>query len=85
RYPAAALVTFNTHDLATYSGWRSFADLAHKRSLGIDPGESDDSRRHALHMLADALRYQGIQQEDIYAVLTFMARTPSRLLAISLE
>ncbi|WP_031337098.1 4-alpha-glucanotransferase [Rhodopseudomonas sp. B29] len=85
RYPAAALVTFNTHDLATYSGWRAFADLAQKRALGLDPGESDDSRRYALQMLGDALRYQGIQQEDIYAVLTFMARTPARLLAISLE
>lgn len=84
-YPSEALVTFNTHDLATYSGWRSFADLQFKRSIGVDPGESDDSRRHALHMLGDALRHQGIQHDDIYAVLTFLARTPSRLLAISLE
>jgi 4-alpha-glucanotransferase len=84
-YLPEALVTFNTHDLATYSGWRSFADLQFKRSVGVDPGESDDARRHALNMLGDALRHQGIQHEDIYAVLTFLARTPSRLLAISLE
>ena len=50
-YPANALVTFNTHDLSTYAGWRSFSDLKLKRSLGIDPGESDDARWHALAML----------------------------------
>ncbi|MCG6203793.1 4-alpha-glucanotransferase [Rhodopseudomonas sp. HC1] len=84
-YLPEALVTFNTHDLATYSGWRSFADLQFKRSIGVDPGESDDARRNALNMLGDVLRQQGIQHEDIYAVLTFLSRTPSRLLAISLE
>ncbi len=47
-YSANALVTFNTHDLSTYAGWRSFSDLKLKRSLGIDPGESDDERWHAL-------------------------------------
>ena len=47
-YSANALVTFNTHDLSTYAGWRSFSDLKLKRSLGIDPGESDDARWHAL-------------------------------------
>lgn len=84
-YLPNALVTFNTHDLATYSGWRASTDLHLKRSIGVDPGESDDSRRHALVMLGDALRHQGIEQDDIYAVLTFLARTPSRLLAIALE
>jgi 4-alpha-glucanotransferase len=84
-YLPNALVTFNTHDLATYSGWRALADLHLKRSLGVDPGESDDSRRHALTMLGEALRHQGIEQDDIYAVLTFLARTKSRLLAIALD
>ncbi|WP_047309766.1 4-alpha-glucanotransferase [Rhodopseudomonas palustris] len=84
-YLPNALVTFNTHDLATYSGWRALTDLYLKRSIGVDPGESDDSRHHALAMLGDALRHQGIEHEDIYAVLTFLARTPSRLLAIALE
>jgi 4-alpha-glucanotransferase len=55
-YSANALVTFNTHDLSTYAGWRSFGDLKTKRSLGIDPGESDDARWHALAMLDDVLR-----------------------------
>jgi 4-alpha-glucanotransferase len=84
-YAANALVTFNTHDLSTYAGWRSFSDLALKRSLGIDPGESDDARWHAMTMLSDILRHQAIDHHDLYAVGSFLARTKSRLLAISLE
>ena len=84
-YLANALVTFNTHDLSTYAGWRSFSDLKLKRSLGIDPGESDDARWHALAMLDDVLRHHGIDSHDIYSVANFLARTRSRLLAISLE
>jgi len=84
-YTSNALVTFNTHDLSTYAGWRCFSDLALKRSLGIDPGESDDARWHALAMLTDVLRHHSIDRDDLYAVAGFLARTKSRLLAISLE
>jgi 4-alpha-glucanotransferase len=84
-YAPNALVTFNTHDLSTYAGWRSFSDLKLKRSLGIDPGESDEARWHALTMLTDILRHHAIDRDDLYAVTGFLARTRSRLLAISLE
>jgi 4-alpha-glucanotransferase len=84
-YSPNALVTFNTHDLSTFAGWRSFGDLKLKRSIGIDPGESDDARWHALTMLDDVLRHHAIDRNDIYAVASFLARTRSRLLAISLE
>jgi len=84
-YSPNALVTFNTHDLSTYAGWRSFSDLALKRSLGIDPGESDDARWQALAMLTEVLRHHGIDRHDLNAVVGFLARTKSRLLAISLE
>ena len=84
-YATNALVTFNTHDLSTYAGWRSFSDLKLKRSIGIDPGESDDARWHALHMLSDVLRHHAIDDHDLYAVAGFLAQTKSRLLAISLE
>jgi 4-alpha-glucanotransferase len=84
-YSANALVTFNTHDLSTYAGWRTFSDLKLKRSLGIDPGESDDSRWHALNMLSDILLRDGIDGHDLYAVAGFLARTKSRLLTISLD
>jgi 4-alpha-glucanotransferase len=84
-YAPDALVTFNTHDLPTFAGWQGLSDLALKRSLGIDPGESDDSRRHAIAMLSDALRHQAISSEGLYAVAQFLARTRTRLLAIALE
>jgi 4-alpha-glucanotransferase len=84
-YAENALVTFNTHDLSTYAGWRSFSDLRLKRSLGLDPGESDDARWHALAMLSDVLRHHAIDSHDLFAVAGFLARTKSRLLAISLE
>ncbi|GAC1631229.1 MAG: hypothetical protein NVS4B4_13310 [Bradyrhizobium sp.] len=84
-YAANSLVTFNTHDLSTYAGWRSFSDLQLKRSLGIDPGESDDARWQALAMLSDVLRHHAIDSHDLYAIAGFLARTRSRLLAISLD
>ena len=85
RYLPNALVTFNTHDLSTYAGWRSFGDLKIKRSIGIDPGESDDARWHALTMLDDVLRHHAIDDNDLYAIAAFLSKTRSRLLAISLE
>jgi 4-alpha-glucanotransferase len=84
-YSPNALVTFNTHDLSTYAGWRSFSDLKLKRSIGIDPGETDDARWHALAMLNDVLHHNGIDRHDLAAVVGFLARTKSRLLTISLE
>jgi 4-alpha-glucanotransferase len=84
-YLPNALVTFNTHDLSTYAGWRSFGDLKIKRSIGIDPGESDDARWRALTMLDDVLRHYAIDGNDLYAIAAFLSKTRSRLLAISLE
>jgi 4-alpha-glucanotransferase len=85
RYQPNALITFNTHDLSTYAGWRSFSDLRMKRSLGLDPGEADDARWYALGLLDEVLRSQDIHQNDLYSVAKFLARTKSRLMAISLE
>ena len=84
-YAPNALITFSTHDLSTYAGWRSFGDLNTKRGLGIDPGETDEQRWRALAMLDDVLRHNGIDRNDLYSVTAFLARTRSRLLAISLE
>lgn len=84
-YRPNALVTLNTHDLCTYAGWRSFSDLKVKLSLGLDPGENDQARWDALGMLDEILRQNGITANDLYSVLAFLSRTPSRLLAVSLE
>jgi len=84
-YRPNALVTLNTHDLCTYAGWRSFSDLKMKRSLGLDPGEDDQARWDALGGLDAILRQNGINANDLYSVLAFLSRTPSRLLAVSME
>lgn len=84
-YSEKSLVTFNTHDLASFAGWRDAGDLALKQSLGIDPGESIEARHHARQMLSDVLRGETIEQDDYFGVLRFLARTRSRLLAVALD
>ena len=84
-YAPNALITFNTHDLSTYAGWRSFGDLNTKRGLGIDPGETDEERWRALALLDEVLRHNGIDKNDLYATISFMSRTRTRLLAVALE
>lgn len=84
-YLPDALVTFNTHDLSTYAGWRSFSDLKTKRALGIDPGETDEGRWHALGQLDDVLRRHDIHNHDFYSVARFLSRTRSRMMAVSME
>ncbi len=85
RYAENALVTFNTHDLASFAGWRDAADLALKQSLGIDPGESIEARREALRMLSDVLRGEAIAHDDFLGVLHFLSKTRARLLAVALD
>jgi 4-alpha-glucanotransferase len=84
-YRQNALVTFGTHDVSTFAGWRDHRDLAVKRALGIDPGETSEQRHGAFHALDQALRQRGIEGADFPAVANFLAGTPSRLLVISLE
>jgi 4-alpha-glucanotransferase len=85
RYAENALVTFNTHDLASFAGWKSSHDLATKRALGLDPGESDDARRHAHWALRERLTAHGISRDDFPGVVKFLSDTPSRMLAIALD
>lgn len=86
-YPAEALATFNTHDLPTFSGWLAAHDLKVKRGIGLDPGESDESRAWAQRKLHDILteRGQGHAPDSIEAVSAFLAATPSRLVVMSLD
>jgi 4-alpha-glucanotransferase len=88
-YRRNALVTFSTHDLPTFPGWIAGHDLGVKRNLGLDPGESDEARWHALHELRAALGRNGIDPPEgalrLFDVLRYLARTPTRLLAVSIE
>jgi 4-alpha-glucanotransferase len=82
RYPERALATFNTHDLPTYKGWLSGHDLRLKRSIGVDPGETDDDRERSRHELRVALSTDG---RSFVPVAEYLARTPSRMLCIGIE
>lgn len=84
RYASDALVTFSTHDLPTFAGWASGHDLQTKRALGLDPGESDEQRHWALAAFrAAAHRSEG--GIDFHDAIGFLARTPSRILAVAME
>jgi 4-alpha-glucanotransferase len=86
-YPGEALATFNTHDLASFAGWRSGHDLDAKIALGLDPGETEDVRAKAAAALRDRLARSapGFSPSDFAAVAAFLAATPSRLAAVALE
>jgi 4-alpha-glucanotransferase len=87
-YRSNALVTFDTHDLASFAGWLAGHDLHVKRAIGIDPGESDQQRERARHQLREVLRECALGHEGearFTDVLRFLARTPSRLLVVALD
>jgi len=84
-YRANALAAFNTHDLATFAGWFSGHDLAVKRGIGADPGESSEERSLARAKLRDALGLPGPDDADFLAVARYLARTPSRLVMLAME
>ena len=85
-YPGQALATFNTHDLPTFRGWMSGHDLGTKRALGLDPGESDDARRHAQEALRRVLSRDPHASADSYAAASaFLATSPARLVMVSAE
>ncbi|HET9814345.1 MAG TPA: 4-alpha-glucanotransferase [Xanthobacteraceae bacterium] len=84
-YRENALVSFGTHDIATFAGWRDRHDLAVKQAIGLDAGETGEQRHGALEALRQALHQHGLQTEDFTAVARYLADTPSRLLVISME
>lgn len=91
-YPANALCSFSTHDLATFDGYLSAADLELRRSVGF---LSEDSMAHALderrRNLQAFLRAFGGDEhlsspDTLFALMIgFLLRTPSRLVLIGLD
>ena len=60
-------------------------DLAVKRRLGINPGETARQRREAQRKLSSALSARGAPAIDFTSIAGFLARTPSRLLVVAIE
>jgi 4-alpha-glucanotransferase len=84
-YARNALVTFATHDLPTFAGWMSGRDLAVKRDLGMDPGETDKERAAARDAIARTMASRGLNTLDYPSVGKFLSETPSRFLVVSVE
>jgi len=85
QFSTNALVTFNTHDLSSFAGWRSGHDLRVKQSLAIEPGEREDDRHRAVAALGEALAGNGIPAADFAAVMAYLSRTPSRILSVAID
>jgi 4-alpha-glucanotransferase len=84
-YRENALVTFSSHDLATFAGWTRAHDLAVKRELNMDPGETSEQRKAAQLELRRALSVSVADDLDFPSVAGFLAQTPSRLLVVAIE
>jgi 4-alpha-glucanotransferase len=86
-YPAEALATFNTHDMASFRGWLEGHDLRVKRAIGLDPGESDEERAQSQAALRAALARwaPSYPPDDVAAIAAFLGATPSRLAVIALD
>jgi 4-alpha-glucanotransferase len=82
QYRTNAIATFNTHDLATFSGWMNGHDLAVKHAIGINPGETEQDRDGSRAALLAALGKPQARFEDVAA---YLAATPTRLVSIGIE
>jgi 4-alpha-glucanotransferase len=84
-YRQDALVTFATHDLPTFEGWRNGDDLVVRRALGLKSGETRRQRQISVTALRRALRLSDSEQTEFPDAVRFLAGAPSRLLMVSME
>jgi 4-alpha-glucanotransferase len=99
-YPRMALATVNTHDLPPLVGWMEGRDIMLRAELGdlADPGQAAtmrEGRRHDRAALVDSLIEAGLLPDSarenvtsdalIAAVHSFIRRTPSALVGLSLD
>ena len=82
-YRERALATFSTHDLPTFAGWISGHDLALKRSIGVDSGESNEDRERAQTALKSVVAPGG--DVSFESIVSFLAATPARLISVAIE
>ena len=86
-YAPAALASFSTHDLPTYLGWQQGLDIGWRARLGhMEPeaAEAALARRREEARAFLAVSDAGGDAGET-AVERFLARTPSRLVALQLE
>lgn len=80
-YDRDAIASFSTHDLPTWRGWRQGDDIAARARLsGTDPAPQLAERAEEVAALDRLLPDPGMD-----ALHGFLARTPSRLVAVQAE
>jgi 4-alpha-glucanotransferase len=84
-YRENALVSFGTHDLPTFTGWKDQHDFTVKEGLRIDPGETRAERHAAFDALRHALAARGLGEPEFGAVVRYLRDTPCRLLVVAIE
>lgn len=95
-YPELAVATPTSHDAAPLAGFLHGTDIALRHGAGAHtPGSSAEGDREArsrdLHMLADALRDQGLPTPDgdstafIAACHAYLARSPAMVLMLNAD
>jgi 4-alpha-glucanotransferase len=96
RYPKLALAAVTTHDLPTAAGWLRGDDLRELAAIGVVAAEDLPARSEALRRereeLCALLEAEGVLApgergtgEVVAALYAFLARTPSMLVAATLE
>jgi 4-alpha-glucanotransferase len=92
-YPRLALAAATTHDLPTVAGFFSGSDLQHLRDIGAAPAGGDGAdqaaQRASLRRLLEDEGLLDPGEDDVGAIVAalygFLARTPSMLVAATLE
>lgn len=91
-YPANALCSFSTHDLATFDGYLSGSDLELRKSVGFLSedalGGALEERRRNLEAFRRAFGIDGDLDsihEFFARMIGFLLRTPCRLILIGLD
>jgi phosphoglucomutase len=88
-YPEAALASFGTHDLPTWTGWRQGRDIAARARIGDwpDAATAEAQATRAAEVAGfDAASEAAPGRQAARATLdAFLARTPARLVALQIE
>lgn len=83
-YDTHALTSFGTHDLPPYRAWREGRDIDWREKLGSVTGEAAEAMR--ARRAEETLALEAVVGgADIQSVHGFLARTPSRLVAVQIE
>lgn len=84
QYDEAAIASFSTHDLPTWHGWRKGADITARHDIGgLDDAHTEHELGRRVREVEAMDRVLPDTGKD--ALHDFLARTPSRLVAVQVE